>query len=480
MDGKSVSVKQYDGLSDPKGFKKSFTLNALMLNWDDGRKISILPHLLIGRAERVYNEMADEDKTDVAKIFEALEKNCVQSTEVLLHAFNTRKPGLNETLSSYARDLQELLEKAVPSLGLREKNIFLRNKLAESLPEHMRALIKFNSDKSWDDLLKCLDEALPHVKAFASGSGQSYDGASGTNFKFEAESIKTEPEDIEANTLQSRKFTGACFFCKKSGHRKVDCYKFKRYTERQNDNKKDNSKSNSSGSFYNKSKSVRFDLDGAEDDHDFNAIDLEVNKEDLTINMSNIVSNVNLINKKCKIVLKNDKFKHNLSALFDGGATNSLVKFGKLSVEIQKEITNFIGTGVDSNGRDFKRIQVKINGVTGSVSETCVSVPVLVMIGKWSGVHNVIVTNSLETKDVILGRDFLKRFGVIIDHGNDTVSIDVNSNDIKNWDHELGQFACVSLNQVVLEPLSESLVVCKSLNATPNKDLVLTPKLEES
>lgn len=57
------------------------------------------------------------------------------------------------------------LEKAIPSLDIGQRKVFLKNKLAPHLPEHERLLIKFNADKSWQPLLDFLEETLPYLKA---------------------------------------------------------------------------------------------------------------------------------------------------------------------------------------------------------------------------------------------------------------------------------------------------------------------------
>ena len=120
---------------------------------------------------------ADKDK--IEEIEKAIVKGCTQSQEVLSHAFYSRKPKEAETLSQFALALQDLLTKAVPTMGDTEKAIFLRQQLNAHLPIHMRALIQFNSKQSWDDLLVALDEASPHVDVnffnFSSQSGTGVD-----------------------------------------------------------------------------------------------------------------------------------------------------------------------------------------------------------------------------------------------------------------------------------------------------------------
>ena len=124
------------------------------------------------------------------------------------------------------------------------------------------------------------------------------------------------------------------------------------------------------------------------------------------------------------MLFKNHREKQRLVALFDSGATHSLMRLDALSSKIQFEIKKFLSTGRDANGRGFRKCPLRIKGVTNHVSEDCVVVPVWFSIGSWSCVHSFVISCSLMDKEVLLGRDFLKRYGVVIDHSKDTGKID--------------------------------------------------------
>ncbi len=98
-------------------------------------------------------------------VLKDLVTSCSQPKEVLLYQFYERKRSSTESISKYALALQELLAFAVPTMNLAEQTILLRAQSCLSVPEHMRALIQFNSSLSWDALLVCLDKSLPHVMA---------------------------------------------------------------------------------------------------------------------------------------------------------------------------------------------------------------------------------------------------------------------------------------------------------------------------
>lgn len=79
-----------------------------------------------------------------------------------------------------------------------------------------------------------------------------------------------------------------------------------------------------------------------------------------------------------------------------------------------------------------------------------------------------------------MGRDFLKRHGIVIDHAKDSILVDpsdgVNESD---WHKVAGEFSCITLNHVVLEPRSETVLMCKNLNLEENKELIFTPKCSD-
>jgi hypothetical protein len=159
----TVSVVLYDGTTTPANFVQQFKLQALFHDWDDAKQLTSLPLFLKGRAKRNYDAIVT--KTAIEDVLRDLVTSCSQPKELLLYQFYERKRASNESISKYALALQELLALAVPTMNLAEQTILLRAQLYLSVPEHMRALIQFNSSLSWDALLVCLDKSLPHVMA---------------------------------------------------------------------------------------------------------------------------------------------------------------------------------------------------------------------------------------------------------------------------------------------------------------------------
>lgn len=243
---KVLGINSYDGNSDPVEFTKSFKLHAFMFGWDDAKQLQVLPLLLKGRAERIFNGLDNTKKAAIKDALEEIENNCVQSQEMLLNAFYSRKPAPGERLSSFANALQDLLTKAVPKLGNNEKTILLRSQLCEHLPEHLRALIHFNHNKSWDDILCALDQAMPSFQPtdpYASAASNGYGIY---------QPVKQEP--LELNTASASKSKIVCWYCNKPGHREQDCFQKKRDEARRKDGSNRSSRYSSGNSSRNSSR----------------------------------------------------------------------------------------------------------------------------------------------------------------------------------------------------------------------------------
>ena len=105
---KTYGINRYDGSTDPNEFIKMFKCQALMFNWTDEKQASILELLVVGKAERAFNELSEDDKKVKERIFAKLKEKCVVSTESLFTEFTRRRPRVNESFAQFASALQEL------------------------------------------------------------------------------------------------------------------------------------------------------------------------------------------------------------------------------------------------------------------------------------------------------------------------------------------------------------------------------------
>ena len=94
-------------------------------------------------------------QTTILQIFNGLITGCQQPQELSLYQFYERKRRTGESVSKFALALQELLLKALPEMNDTPElaNKFLRPQLCLNLPPHMRAMVQFNSNLTWEQLL---------------------------------------------------------------------------------------------------------------------------------------------------------------------------------------------------------------------------------------------------------------------------------------------------------------------------------------
>jgi len=71
-----------------------------------------------------------------------------------------------------------------------------------------------------------------------------------------------------------------------------------------------------------------------------------------------------------------------------------------------------------------KRNNFSISGATEDVKCQCAVVTSEIRIASWLGSHTFIIANPVRKHDMIIGRDFLKKFGVSVNHSNDSLVID--------------------------------------------------------
>ena len=509
-----MSSLSFDGTSDPKEFFKSFFLQASMFNWDNAKQAKVLPLYLKGKAERIYNAMpADKDK--IEEIEKAIVKGCTQSQEVLLHAFYSRKPKEAETLSQFALALQDLLTKAVPTMGDTEKAIFLRQQLNAHLPIHMRALIQFNSKQSWDDLLVALDEASPHVDVnffnFSSQSGIA--------------SVKQEPLDVNATSISQKNnnFMGVCHYCKKPGHKIADCFKREQAQKRNNNNNTSkyrnqqeintnrfrNSQYNNNSGFNqcsrnsnNRQNSYRacnfrqptntngraatsntIDVFTNESEAESNTIELNQNDQNKVLDVMSVATSVPLMKRTVIGRLPGDPEKFKVKALFDGGATNSFIRLSCLPQSIREKIEDF-RDNKNRNNEDFgfRKESFTIRGATSSVVECCVIAKFEISIRDWTNEHEFIVTNNIRDKEIILGRDFLKLYNVVIDHGSDSIVMKTPNKTIVEEKVTFNdrERPCVLLNNIIVEPRTEKVVKCRVSDPVDKEVVLFNPSNVDS
>ena len=224
----------FDGSKDPKEFIRLFKITALMNEWDAAKQLEVIELFLKDKALRYYNALTV--KTNISHVFTELIAKCTPSNETFLTSFYNRKLNPQESITVFATDIQNLLFKALPTLSAAEQSTMLRKRLCDECPPQLRATIHFSAEKSWDDMLACLEKAMPYIDPIVDYTGHGMKGAGGTRFEASAYHplaplplIKQEPVDMNWTDSRrpsgpgSSKFKGACFYCNTYGHRKIDC-----------------------------------------------------------------------------------------------------------------------------------------------------------------------------------------------------------------------------------------------------------------
>ena len=83
-------------------------------------------------------------------------KAVIDGCNPLTFGFYQRKIKQDETITQYEMALQDLLEKAIPSMQQAEQDV-LRNQLNLCLPNHLKVIMQFSIEKTFEDLLSCLE-----------------------------------------------------------------------------------------------------------------------------------------------------------------------------------------------------------------------------------------------------------------------------------------------------------------------------------
>ena len=158
------------------------------------------------------------------------------------------------------------------------------------------------------------------------------------------------------------------------------------------------------------------------EDVSFNRIDVAFNTP--VLDLLSITSRVPLLKRKIKVQFFGEN--HGVcccDAMFDGGAVCSFMQQTVLKKEIRELIKKFLDGGCKLNPLGLRAELITIKGATSATTELCAVVTLKVQIEDWVGEHEFIISDKLDDKEIILGRDFLRKNHVIIDHGKDNITL---------------------------------------------------------
>ncbi|RNA30354.1 hypothetical protein BpHYR1_050047 [Brachionus plicatilis] len=128
-----VSNLNYDGENvDYDDFYKAFGYDAAMNISDNVQQAHVIQYCLSGKALRLYNSMTD-------RVF----------LESVLQ-LNTKS---GESIASFAKDLERLVDKDLPGLDGTVKTKLLKSRLVSSVPENTKDFLELLSDRTLGELI---------------------------------------------------------------------------------------------------------------------------------------------------------------------------------------------------------------------------------------------------------------------------------------------------------------------------------------
>jgi hypothetical protein len=481
----------YDGLSDPRLFQQNFNIHVACHEWSEARQLVILPVLLKDKAKRVYDlnpktyQNPNVNTVDIigkpaSLLVQQLVNACEQQKEVMLYQFyeRSRKPG--ESISKFAQSLQELLIKSLPNLSPNDMSALLRAQLCLHVPQELRALIQFSSTfgtESWDTLLASLDKTCPS-SLLKSESGTRWDTYSAASpYKSESQSplIKEEPLDVnytqysrypsgnqEQNSDGVSRFNGKCSFCKFHGHKIADCRKRMRLEREQGQGQQQyqtrpqpsnrqqqfypnqqyspspqrqrNPPSNMSSNnteipdygqnFYQAAPQYLQEEVQEQNENEYpfflaennaTSVDMEI----FTVGLLN-VKDLPKIDVKIHLLGQPEQV---LRAILDSASTHSFIAPHILSSAQRNVIKS-------KDETMCIRKNVKVNGATGTEKSTACITNCDIGLSDWYGTLPFVITGSVDKYPMVLGSDFLRKYGVILDFAKNKIRIDEYDLDI--------------------------------------------------
>lgn len=126
----------------------------------------------------------------------------------------------------------------------------------------------------------------------------------------------------------------------------------------------------------------------------------------------------------------------------------------------------------------MKKEKIIIKGATSEVTEDCIVAMVELSIGEWCGNQSFIITKSLQDKEILLGRDFMKPNNVVVDHGADSIQIrrQIKFNNKGDPVQLLSNIGSLLVNNISIKPKVEAIVKCHVAALWSGRDVVFEPK----
>ncbi|RNA30058.1 hypothetical protein BpHYR1_048582 [Brachionus plicatilis] len=134
---------------------------------------------------------------------------------------------------------------------------------------------------------------------------------------------------------------------------------------------------------------------------------------------------------------------------------------------LPKVVVDMIETG--ASGLDIDKLEYSLEMATETRAISCFIGRFLIKIDEWIGEQLFVVSRDLSSEHCILGRDFLKKNRVLVDHYNDNILIRSESCVPTICANKIN---CVVQKAVKIEPLSEKLIYAKFGKMELNRTII--------
>lgn len=138
-----------------------------------------------------------------------------------------------------------------------------------------------------------------------------------------------------------------------------------------------------------------------------------------------------------EIKFNNHNGKLKVKMLIDTGASHCFINPKIFPNDIQTKIREFRFEKNVKNVLELKLFDGLIQTINANSKSACVFVDLNLKIGKWCGVQEFIISDQIENENVILGRNFLRKYNVKIDYGNNKLTIKSNNQKLSGIFNEL-------------------------------------------
>ncbi|RNA13898.1 hypothetical protein BpHYR1_036576 [Brachionus plicatilis] len=274
---------------------------------------------VIGKAKEAYQSMRANDKNNIETIFKVLKEIAVKPASHYLNIFNTKtmKPG--EKLAKYCRELEVLLNKAMPGLQQTFKEQLLKDKVIKSVAATNKLLLELVVDKKWNEIVAQCEKRGEHESADEVNADEV------TINKFERRGSYDPKND-------RKRFEGECFYCQKKGDRKSECRKRLADMRRKGESKDPREQAETYKQYQGPQRHLQ-------------SMQKWLSKEKASL-------------KRVDATVELDKSKVNIPVLIDSGATASFINISKLLAKLADRISRFIDGDATNPVFGLKRIDL--------------------------------------------------------------------------------------------------------------------------